>query len=125
MQQEFPCMEKLLNRSRSSAQLPIVPDEILARFQVGGVADTRFTRCARLLQSVWRERRGLESGWHKPKGRETRRLGNLLAPTVSLTGATFMDADIARLVRREVAYREYSALIDKHCLWQNLLSSRH
>ena len=117
-------MEQLLCRHSPAARLPIVPDEILARFQVGGIADTRFTRCARLLQSVWRERRGMESGWHKPKGRTSRRLGNLLAPTSALTGATFMDAEIARLVRREVAYREYGALINERRLWQNLLSSQ-
>lgn len=117
-------MENTVNRLGEDLPVPIVPDDILTRFHVAGISDTRFSRCARLLQSIWRERRGLESGVHKPKGRRSRRLGSLLAPGAARTGTTFASPEIARMVRHEVAYREYGALIDERRLWANLLSSQ-
>lgn len=109
---------------KSEVPIPIVPEDISKRFHVSGIVDTRFAGCARLLQSVWRERHGFEMGRHKPKGGKPRKLGSLLDPALARTGVNFLAPDIAKLVRREVAYREIGALIDERRLWTNLLSSQ-
>jgi hypothetical protein len=104
--------------------LPIVPADILHRFHVAELADTRFACCARLLQSIWRERRELAMGRHRPVNGAPRKLGSRLAPAVARTGVNFLAADIAKCVRREAAYREVGALIEEERLWGNLLSSQ-
>ncbi len=104
--------------------LPIVPNDILARFFVDGLDDSRFAGCARLLQSVWRDRHQLEIGQHKEASGTTRRLGSRLSPNVARSGANFLAPDIAKIVRREVAYREIGALIEEKRLRENLLSSQ-
>ena len=104
--------------------LPIVPADVLQRFHVAEPMDTRFTGCARLLQSLWRERRELAMGRYQPTNGKARKLGSRLAPTVARSGANFLAADIAKCVRREAAYREIGALIDEARLWGNLLSSQ-
>ena len=47
--------------------LPIVPADILDRFHANEPFDTRFSSCARLLQSIWRDRRGFPVGEITPK----------------------------------------------------------
>ena len=62
------------------APLPIVPADILDRFHVNEPYDTRFASGARLLQSIWRERRGLPVGKIKPEKGRRRPLGSRLTP---------------------------------------------
>lgn len=104
--------------------LPIVPADVLQRFHVAEPMDTRFTGCARLLQSIWRERRELAMGRYQPTNGKARKLGSRLPPSVARTGVNFLAADIAKCARREAAYREIGALIDEQRLWGNLLSSQ-
>lgn len=112
-----------IEKSTLSA-LPIVPADVLRRFNVDEFADGRFTACARLLQSIWRDRRGLEPGRHRGTGGRSRKLGSRLSPSVARTGVGFLAPDIAKITRREVAYREIGALIEERRLWENLLSSQ-
>lgn len=51
------------------------------------------------------------------------RLGSRLGADAAAAGANFINPEIARLVRREAAYREPGALIPEQRLWTNLLSS--
>lgn len=105
-------------------RLPIVPADILRRFHVDEVSDTRFSGCARLLQSLWRERRDLEIGRHRSSNGKSRKLGSRISSTAGRAGFAFLAPDIAKIVRREVAYREIGALIEERRLWENLLSSQ-
>ncbi len=104
--------------------LPIIPGEVLDRFRVNDIKDTRFASCARLRQSLWRQERQFPVGEFIDDAGVVRQLGNLLSVPVALKGANFLSPEIARLVRRDVAYREVGALIDEKRLWCNLLSSQ-
>jgi len=104
--------------------LPIVPADILDRYHANESFDTRFSSGARLLQSIWRERHGLPMGKIKPEKGRRRPLGSRLTPEVARTGVNFLTPEIAKLVRREAAYREYGAFIQEERLWANLLSSQ-
>src|SRR5277367_3821313 len=84
--------------------LPIVPADILDRYHAREPFDTRFSSCARLLQSIWRDRRGLPIGEITPKDGPRRRSGSRLTPGVAQRGFNFLTRDIAKLVRREAAY---------------------
>ncbi len=44
--------------SYQKPNLPIPPREVLERFDVHEPIDTRFQSCSRLLQAVWRGRKG-------------------------------------------------------------------
>lgn len=103
--------------------LPIVPAAALRRFRVNEPFDHRFRACARLLQSLWRTERGLPIGSYVRPNGESYRLGSLITAKAGDGGANFLSPDIARLARREVAYREPGALIEERRLWCNLLSS--
>ncbi|MFD1330741.1 hypothetical protein ACFQ4O_01880 [Methylopila musalis] len=101
-----------------------MPADVLKRFDVDERGDTRFSSCARLLQSIWRERRNIAIGSLKHPGRKSRKLGSRVAPAIARTGIGFLAPDIARITRHEVAYREIGALIEERRLWENLLSSQ-
>lgn len=105
-------------------RLPLIPPDILKRYQTEDMNDTRFRACARLLQSMWREDRGLPIGLHKPTRETGRALGSLLDRASARAGRNFMSPEIARLTRYESVYREVGALIYDHRLWHNLLSSQ-
>ena len=107
-----------------SQHLPIVPADILDRFHANEPFDTRFSSCARLLQSIWRDRRGFPVGVIAPKDGPPRRCGSRLTPAVAQRGFNFLTRDIAKLVHREAAYREYGAMFEEERLWGNLLSSQ-
>ncbi|MFG1295789.1 PGN_0703 family putative restriction endonuclease [Xanthobacter variabilis] len=104
--------------------LPIVPREILQHYHVNELDDTRFASCARLLQSIWRESRGLAPGWHRSRDGRQRILGSRLDPDDARRGRNLLTPDIARLTRRATAYREIGAFIEEQRLWENLLSSQ-
>jgi hypothetical protein len=103
--------------------LPIVPAAALRRFRVHEPFDHRFRASARLVQSIWRTERGLPIGSYTRPNGESYRLGSMITEKAGETGANFLTPEIARLARREVAYREPGALIEERRLWCNLLSS--
>lgn len=103
--------------------LPIVPTSALRRHRVHEPFDTRFRSAARLLQSVWRTARGLPLGTYARPNGTTLRLGSMISDKAGEAGRNFLLPEIARLARREVAYREPGALIEERRLWCNLLSS--
>lgn len=107
----------------ASAGLPIPPRVILERFDVHQPLDTRFQSCARLLQAIWRERKGLDIGYHQRGENEPYLLGSRLAQAPARAGMNYLQPEIAKMVRRELAYRERGALIDEARVWENLLSS--
>lgn len=107
-----------------SSRIPVVPADILERFSVHGFKDTRFASCVRLLQAIWRERRGLEIGTFITADGELRALGSRISEPAARAGFAFLAPDIAKTVRREVAYREIGALIEERRVWGNLLSSQ-
>lgn len=104
-------------------QLPLVPDAVLRRHRVLEKNDTRFRACARLLQALWREAQELPIGQFEPRNRSPRRMGSLLSNTAAQAGRNFLSPAVARLVHREVVYRERGALIDQRRLYTNMLSS--
>jgi hypothetical protein len=103
--------------------LPIVPASALRRHRVHEPFDNRFRSAARLLQSVWRDAKGLPVGSYRRPDGATLRLGSMISDKAGETGRNFLLPEIARLARREVAYREPGALIEERRLWCNLLSS--
>ena len=104
-------------------RVPFIPTKTLRQFKVYDGGDDRFRSAARLRQALFRE----ENSW--PIGRYTtakgtkRKMGNYLSETAAHEGANFISPEIAKLVRREVAYREDGALIDEVRLRTNMLSS--
>src|SRR5688500_8068443 len=92
-------------------QLPIVPAAVLAAHDALETYDNRFRACARLLQSLWRQRQDLPSATYKPRTGRGRRLGSMLAKADAEAGRNFLSPRIAELTRLEVAYREPNAMI--------------
>lgn len=106
-----------------TVDLPIPPRSVLDRFDVAEPQDTRFQSCARLLQALWREQQGLAGGCHRRGDAAPRAMGSRLAPEPARAGMNYLRPDIAKAVRRELAYRERGALMDEARAWENLLSS--
>lgn len=105
-------------------RLPVIPTATLKTHKVNEVSDSRFKASARLLQSLWRQDRGLPIGTHcTPKGKR-RKLGSRLHVESIKRGDNFLSLDIAKLVLRESVYREAGAMIDEARLWSNMLSSQ-
>jgi hypothetical protein len=105
------------------ALLPLIPERLRRERYVFERYDTRFRAAARLLQSIWRERRSLPFGHHIDERGGKRRLGSKLAPSAAEAGANFLSPEIFGQARCDLAYREPGALIDAERLWANLLSS--
>lgn len=105
-------------------RLPLIPSHILKRYKVEDVGDTRFRACARLLQALWREERGLPIGVHQPTQGQERALGSRLDAASARAGRNFLTHHIAKVARYESVYREPGAFIDEDRLWHNMLSSQ-
>lgn len=105
------------------SHLPIIPTRALRRHGVHEPIDTRFRSCCRLLQSLWRHGKGLPAGNYTRRDNATVRLGSMISERAGEAGRNFLLPEVARLARREVAYREVGALIEERRLWCNLLSS--
>ena len=103
-------------------RVPFVPQKILSKHKAYEGSDNRFRAAARLRQALLREQRGWPIGHYLTAKGTRRKLGNYVAPDPG-QAANFITPEIARLVRREVAFREDGALIDEARLWRNLLSS--
>lgn len=76
-----------------------------------------------MLQSLWRERKGLPVGSYNRQNGPLIRLGSMITERAGDAGSNFLLPEIARLARREVAYKEPGSLIEERRLWCNLLSS--
>ena len=104
-------------------RVPLLPPSVLRRHHCLEPSDTRFAAAARVLQSTWREERGLPMGSYTDRNGRRHKCGSLLRADAGRAGANFLSVDVANLVRRELAYREIGALIDVTRLNHNLLSS--
>jgi len=105
------------------AHLPLIPKPVLAKHRAAEQFDNRFRSCARLLQSLWRQRQNLPIGSYLPKSGRKRTIGSLLSTAAAQEGRNFFTPAIAELARFEIAYQERHALIDQNRLFCNLLSS--
>lgn len=104
-------------------QLPLIPSAVLSRHRVLEEFDTRFRSCARLLQSLWRQRQSLPIGTFVGKSGRKRAIGSLISTAAGNEGRNFLTPAIAEVARLETAYQEPGALIDQARLLCNLLSS--
>jgi hypothetical protein len=104
-------------------RVPFIPAKTLRQYKVYDGGDDRFRSASRLKQALFRE----ENSW--PIGRYTtakgtkRKMGNYLSEKAAHEGANFISPEIAKLVRREIAYREDGALMEEVRLRKNMLSS--
>lgn len=104
-------------------RLPLIPEAILRQHKVHEPCDTRFRSAARLLQSLWRDRRNIPMGFYISGSGRKKPLGSRISAFAAAAGANFLDPALQRLARREMAYREPGAMIDEHRVWSNMLSS--
>lgn len=81
---------------------------------------TEWQRTARLLQSLWRERKGLA-----PSGPEPHAGSSLDAESgAEESGSAYISADAFAAARKAVSERQRGAVIQKDRLYRNLLSSQ-
>jgi hypothetical protein len=104
-------------------RLPLISERTLRRHHAYESADNRFRSAARLRQALLREQQGWPIGEYRTARGTRRKLGSYVNSTAGTKAVNFITPEVARLVRREVAYREEGALIDEGRLWTNLLSS--
>jgi hypothetical protein len=97
-------------------QLPLIPADVLKKHRVHEPLDPRFRSAARLLQSLWREDRGLPIGSYVNEAGKRRKLGSRISEAAGRGGGNFLTPEIAHTARREAAYREIGALIDQERL---------
>src|SRR5450830_152852 len=102
-------------------RVPYLPEKALRAHKVYERADDRFRSAARTRQALLREQRGWSIGLYPPNGERQRELGSYLGETDE--DSNFISADVARLARVQVGYRESGALIDEVRLYRNLLTS--
>lgn len=104
-------------------RVPFIPAKTLREHKVYDGGDDRFRSAARLRQALYREEHSWPIGRYTTAKGTKRKMGNYLAEKDAANGANFISAEVAQLVRREIAYRENGALIDVTRLQRNLLSS--
>lgn len=104
-------------------RLPLVPEHVLREHKVLCHADSRFRACARLLQALHREAAGWAIGTYENAAGRKKKFGHLVGTYDGVSGANFLDLDIHRLARRELAYREPGSMWEEKRLYENLLSS--
>jgi hypothetical protein len=104
-------------------RVPFIPAQTLRQHKVYDNGDDRFRSAARLRQALFREEHSWPIGRYTTAKGTKRKMGNYLSEAAAHEGANFISPEIAKLVRREVAYREDGALIDETRLHTNMLSS--
>lgn len=104
-------------------RLPLIPEHVLREHKVLCHADSRFRACARLLQALHREAASWAIGTYETAAGRKKKMGHLVATYDGASGANFLDLDIHRLARRELAYREPGSMWEEKRLYENLLSS--
>ena len=77
--------------------LPIAPMSALRRHRVHEPFDTRFRSAARLLQSAWRDAKGLPVGSYTRPSGATFRLGSIISDKAGEAGRNFLVPEIATL----------------------------
>ena len=107
-----------------ASRVPFIDPRVLRRHRVHEATDSRFRAAARFRQSLYRQKQGWRSGQIPSGDGAKRSVGNYIKPSDAAAGANFLSPEIAALAKREVAYREDLAMIDRARLWQNLLSSQ-
>ena len=105
-------------------RVPFIPTKTLRQYKVYDGGDDRFRSASRLRQALFREEHSWPIGRYTTARGTKRKMGNYLSEAAADEGANFISPEIAKLVRREVAYREDGALIDETRLRTNLLSSQ-
>lgn len=103
--------------------LPLIPEAVLRKHSCHETLDGRFRSAARVMQSIWREDRGLPIGSYVGEDKKRRKVGSRISDSAGRAGFNFLTPAIAHVVHREVAYREIGAMIDEERLYTNLLSS--
>lgn len=104
-------------------RVPFIPAKTLRQHKVYDGGDDRFRSAARLRQALYREEHAWPIGRYTTAKGTKRVMGNYLADKDAANGANFISSEVAKLVRKEIAYREDGALIDVARLQRNLLSS--
>jgi hypothetical protein len=102
-------------------RVPYLPEKALRDHKVFEQADDRFRSAVRVRQALLREQKGWEIGLYPPTAETQREIGSYLSKADP--NANFISAEVAHLVRREVAYREDDSLIDQERLYRNMVSS--
>ena len=111
--------------ARPLHRMPLVPADVLQHHACFVSTDTRFRAGARLLQSLWREDKGLPVGLHHTPGDKpvAIRLGSRIDPVAARAGRNFVSPEVASFVRHQLVLREEGACIDEDRLYGNALSS--
>jgi len=81
-------------------------------------SDNEFQRRARLLQSIWREKKGYAAGEHKGQ-----MLGSRITEADAIAGHNFLTPGIHKVAKRAKAHRN-GQVIEPNRLFGNLLSSQ-
>ncbi|HWA17716.1 MAG TPA: hypothetical protein VG757_01855 [Devosia sp.] len=105
-------------------RVPLVPEQILKRYNVHVPTDTRFRAAARLLADRWRRENSLPAGTYVDARGTKRTLGSLLGERAARAGMNFASPTVKAVADRELIYRQSGALIDAHRLRANMLTSQ-
>jgi hypothetical protein len=79
--------------------LPLIPANVLKKHYVHEPLDPRFRSAARLLQSLWREERGLPIGSSVSEDGKRRKLGSRISEAAGKGGGNFLTPEIAHIAR--------------------------
>ena len=104
-----------------TGRVPFIPEAALRAHHVYEPADDRFRAAARARQALLREAKGWPIGCWAPDTDKAREMGSYLAEDHG--DANLITPDIAKLVRKEIAWREDDALIEVDRLYRNMVSS--
>ncbi|WP_213736049.1 hypothetical protein [Bradyrhizobium sp. dw_411] len=104
-------------------RVPFISAKTLRQHKVYETGDDRFRSASRLKQALFREEHSWPIGRYTTAKGTKRKMGNYLSEAAADEGANFISSEIARLARREVAYREDGALMEEVRLRTNMLSS--
>ncbi len=107
--------------SLGPSHLPKPSADLLASWAAHEQVDrTVFQRCMRLLQSVWRHRKGLLHGEHRGRPAGAR----LPVPEAEEHGWNFLTPAVLEQVHRRLSRPQPHEMIQRSRLWANLLSSQ-
>jgi hypothetical protein len=101
---------------------PWVPERLLHEYGAICEIDSRFRRCARMLQIFWMRDHGIANAI--PNDERNTHLGSYLSPDAAEAGLNFLTPNIHLLALREMLLREEDAAIDEDRLVANSLSSQ-
>lgn len=109
---------------RSLARVPLISDKLAKLHNIYHAADTRYRRCARMLQALWLKDQGIAAAHTAdPEHLTYNDFASTLHPAEAAAGRNFISAAIYNLVLRELVLREEGACVDEQRLVANALSS--